>query len=921
VRNILILSSIFFILQNHTVQAEYEYTINRYKTGDGLSSNCITVVFQDSKGFLWVGTDNGLNRFDGKEFKVFIFDYEEDILIFGNHIVSISEDKERNIWVEDNKGRFIKLNIEKGIYERHPYTLSNETLSKNIIITPEKIQITNSLIHGILKNTDINISEEITSFIEDKSGILWIGTRYNGLMKIWKVSPKFNSINEINKKFDLLSFNITSIYTDNDNDIWLGTGGKGLYLIDMKSGKIKNFIFDNQKHNNNNDIVNSIFNDGNRLIIGSNSGSYFLDLNSQKINKLDNQFSEEVFDIIKDKKGIYWFATNSGLYRYAGNNVDIFVKVQKGINTIIENTDQSLWLGNAEGLKYFDKERNYLISQPITDNFEAISLSDSEKGEILIGTCSGLFKLINDSLRYNIIQIKEFPTRRVSAAIKDNKGQVWITSGNGITIFDNFRILRKDINLYAGFEGNEFNNAAIYKSPSGQIYFGSRGGLYWVHPDSIEYNIHVPEIAITNIELCIKNKCNPIYLNENGAINLEYKIGMTLNISFAALEFTQPSKNKYRVFVKNYDTEWRSETHRNNVTLPIYRPGKYILKISSSNNDYFWNNKIFELHINIKTPLWSTWYAFIFYVLIIALIIQIVISIRIRYYKNLNKSLIIKSQDKSLLEAQKEELTRINKNLIDSINYATRIQSAVIPAEQKIRRLFPQSFVYFNPRDNVSGDFYWVSEVGSKVFLAAVDCTGHGVPGAFLSIIGMNLLRSIIEGQKEDDPANILKKLSLELEKTFGNEDSEDTIKDGMDMAICVIDRDKSTLQFSGAVNDLYMVRDSELVVYKGDRSPVGHSIDGEVPEYTTSSIDICENDVFFMFSDGYADQFGGPELKKFKYRRFRHMLLNIHQFPPDEQKNALNQAFQEWKGSNHQVDDVLVMGFCPKKSEEQLSM
>jgi serine phosphatase RsbU (regulator of sigma subunit) len=217
----------------------------------------------------------------------------------------------------------------------------------------------------------------------------------------------------------------------------------------------------------------------------------------------------------------------------------------------------------------------------------------------------------------------------------------------------------------------------------------------------------------------------------------------------------------------------------------------------------------------------------------------------------------------------------------------------------------------------VSGDFYWLSEVGSKVFLAAVDCTGHGVPGAFLSIIGMNLLRSIIEGQKEDNPAKILEKLSWELDKTFRNEEAEDRIKDGMDMAICVIDRDNASMQFAGAVNELYLIRNRELIVYKGDRNPVGHSVDGVVPNYTTNDIEIHENDMFYIFSDGYADQFGGPDFKKFKYRKFRYLLLNNHRLQPDEQKEALTQAFDGWKGNNEQVDDVLVMGFCPIKNDD----
>lgn len=911
-RNILIILSLFFMLQNFCVLAETDYTISRFKAIDGLSSNCITVLFQDSKGFIWIGTEDGLNRYDGKEFRTFITDYVDDSLISGNQIVTISEDSEGNIWVEDKKASFTKINAEKGIYIHYLRGFNDENL-ENIPVLPVSELNINPLIHEKIKQANINISEEITSIIEDRSGIIWVGTRYNGLIKIWKIFPHFNAIDEINKKMNLSSYNVTSIFTKNDKEIWIGTGEKGLYFINIETGVVKNFTLDAKKNKNNNDIVHSLYNEDNILFICSNSGIYTLDIITHTIKKLDENLSDDVYDIVKDKMGIFWIATNEGLYRYDRSKVDIFVNLKNGIYKLFENTEQDLWMGNAEGLKYFNKDRNYLIIPSGVETFEAHSLSDGGKGDLFIGTCSGLFRLVKDSLKYHLVQVKEFPSRSVSSAILDNKEQVWITSGNGITLIDNLKIVRKNINLYDGFEGSEFNRNAIFKSPSGQIYFGSRGGLYWIDPNSIEYNSNIPEVVLTNIEMCVKDKCTPVYLDELNIINIHHQFGMSLNISFAAMEFTQPSKNKYKVFVQNYDSEWRQESYLNNISLTNIRPGKYILHITSSNSDYNWNTKIFEIPIHIKAPLWRTWMFYIFYVLMFALIIQLIVSIRIRYYKNLNKSLIVKSQDQSVLEAQKEELTRINRNLIDSINYATRIQSAVIPAEQKIRRLFPQSFVYFNPRDNVSGDFYWVSEVGSKVFLSAVDCTGHGVPGAFLSIIGMNLLRSIIEVQKEDDPARILEKLSLELEKTFGNEDSEDTIKDGMDMAICVIDRDNFTMKYAGAVNDLYMVRDSELVVYKGDRSPVGHSVDGIVPQYTSNVIEVCENDIFFIFSDGYADQFGGPELKKFKYRRFRHMLLNIHHLPPDDQKNALNQAFEEWKGANNQVDDVLVMGFCPK--------
>ena len=904
------------MIQQLSTSTEVVYSTTRYKTSEGLSSNCITAVFQDSKGFLWIGTEDGLNRFDGKNFKIFRSIIDDDTSISGNYIISITEDNEGNIWIADKRGGLSKLNIEMGIIVS--YKANNEGYMQLPEIFPDVFKnemSSNSLIQNKLIEKNIIFSDEITSIIEDNSGILWIGTKYNGLVKILEIIPNFQSFNKNDKKSPLPKLNITAIYTTYDVEIWAGSGGNGLYLIDIESGEINNFILDKKNHLTENDYVYSILKDDNFLIIGSNSGVYALNISTKKIKKIDDNFNEKVYDIIKDQNGTIWFATDLGLYKYDSETIELFFKDKNGITSLSENNEEDLWIGNSEGLKYLNKERNRVILPHGIGFFEVMSLSNTKEGNILVGTTSGLFNIHKDSLDYKIIPVKEFPNKKVMASITDNNNQLWILSGNGINFIDKSGILRENFNLYDGFEGCTFNHNAIFKSPSGKIYFGSKGNLCWTIPDSIKFNKNIPEIAITDIELCIKNNCLPVYLDENKTLNLQHKFGMTLKINFAALEYTNPAANKFKVFVQKYDSDWRPDSNQNFIELTNLRPGKYKLKILGSNNDNIWNNNVLEIPIIVKAPIGRTWFAYLFYFVVFIFIIQLIINLRIMYYKNINQSLIDKNRDKSILEAQKEELSIMNKNLTDSINYATRIQSAVIPTERKIRNIFPQSFVYFNPRDNVSGDFYWVSEVENKVFLAAVDCTGHGVPGAFLSIIGMNLLRSIIENQKEDNPARILEKLSYELQYTLRNDDSEDAIKDGMDVAICVIDREKAIMHYAGAVNDLYLIRNRELIVYKGDRNPIGYSVDGIVPQYASNSFQIEENDVFFIFSDGYADQFGGPELKKFKYRKFRYLLLNIHRFSPDDQKAALSQSFEGWKGTNDQVDDVLVMGFCPFKN------
>jgi serine phosphatase RsbU (regulator of sigma subunit) len=217
----------------------------------------------------------------------------------------------------------------------------------------------------------------------------------------------------------------------------------------------------------------------------------------------------------------------------------------------------------------------------------------------------------------------------------------------------------------------------------------------------------------------------------------------------------------------------------------------------------------------------------------------------------------------------------------------------------------------------VSGDFYWFHEKDNKIFVTAVDCTGHGVPGAFMSIIGLDLLKNIIEVQGLESPAEILKTMNGELIRTLHKEQpamtTDSDVSDGMDMSLVVIDRKEKTLEFSGAYNGFYLVRDNEIQSYKGNRFPVGYLKDGDSPIFTRKKVKLQKGDAVYLFSDGLPDQFGGPDHKKFKYRRFRLLLLNIHNMAFPDQKAVIHQKIEEWMGSeNEQVDDMLVLGFKP---------
>jgi serine phosphatase RsbU (regulator of sigma subunit) len=299
----------------------------------------------------------------------------------------------------------------------------------------------------------------------------------------------------------------------------------------------------------------------------------------------------------------------------------------------------------------------------------------------------------------------------------------------------------------------------------------------------------------------------------------------------------------------------------------------------------------------------------------VAVVILIVLLIITSQSKNLIRTRkLLKEKEEALLknEIQRQELNLINKSITDSLNYAQRIQSALLPSEGYFRSHFRESFILYMPKDIIGGDFYWIGERNDKIFIVAADCTGHGVPGALMSMIGHDLLERIINVDDPDQrPSKVLGIMSKGLEKTFNREKNVGSkIMDGMDIGLCVVDKKARKIEFSGALFSLYIIRDNRLIDLKGDRYTLGTLPPGK--DYTNNEIDLKKDDMMYLFSDGYPDQFGGPENRKFMYRRFRYLLNTIHHFPVEEQKLILEENIKIWMGDNSQVDDILVMGFKP---------
>jgi len=261
------------------------------------------------------------------------------------------------------------------------------------------------------------------------------------------------------------------------------------------------------------------------------------------------------------------------------------------------------------------------------------------------------------------------------------------------------------------------------------------------------------------------------------------------------------------------------------------------------------------------------------------------------------------------IEKQKEEIEEQKKHIMDSIYYARRIQNAILPSFSHINTQLKDYFILYLPKDIVSGDFYWMHEVGGLFMMAAVDCTGHGVPGAFMSIVGFNQLNYAVNVRKARSAGAILDELNQGVITTLNENKSENSIKDGMDMALCIFDFAAKKVEFAGANNPLVLIRDDEVIKYKGDRFPIGAFEGTATQRFLNNEIDLRDGDCLYLSSDGYADQFGGPDNKKFMFRRFEKLLLEIHSHPMEVQKDLLNKRLIEWMGDNNQVDDILVIG------------
>jgi serine phosphatase RsbU (regulator of sigma subunit) len=357
--------------------------------------------------------------------------------------------------------------------------------------------------------------------------------------------------------------------------------------------------------------------------------------------------------------------------------------------------------------------------------------------------------------------------------------------------------------------------------------------------------------------------------------------------------------------------DWSEVTESQSALYPRIEDGEYTFLLKAFGANGATNIIPVSFTIKVKLPVWKTWWFITLGVIIIILSVIVIIKYREKKQREIQEYLEQRLDERTReVVEQKEEIETKNRDITDSINYAQRIQASILPPIKRLQLNFSGSFIFYQPRDIVSGDFYWFDRINdNKFIIVCADSTGHGVPGAFMSMIGTTLIKDICMREEINSPSAILRELDHELRATLNQNIDVEQSNDGMDIIVCEINIKTDYLRYASAMRPMIVYRNGEQIYVKGSRSSVGGQYDKEDKIFKDEGIQLDKGDLLYMFSDGYPDQFGGSVGKKFKMARLKNLLRDINQKPMEEQYEYVKSTFNLWREDFEQVDDVLFMG------------
>ncbi|MBE9469403.1 MAG: SpoIIE family protein phosphatase [Bacteroidetes bacterium] len=678
--------------------------------------------------------------------------------------------------------------------------------------------------------------------------------------------------------------------------------------------------------------TNSIYSFGkskrlsNYLFLGLTSG--FMSLEIDTNNKSGNvkfikrhnfdEFNEPIRLITSDSLGNLWLTSEyNGIYK-----VDFLSDNDEKYKITHYDT--------ADGLPQLDNNFAYNINN-----------------KMLISTSKGVFKPIPSNKGKNIKFVRDtsfqefFNSKRVNKIDIDKGNKLWASTDFNIGSFQkgekskliyNDTVFRKLTNLYS-----------FCIDSSGVIWIYNENEKIYRYDDNIKQDYHISHRAlIREVKISLdssifygtyfndtikksKYYTRLSYTQPNTLIPIINHKNNSVSFSFSSTFFENSKTNKYKYKLIGFDKKWSNwveQTKKEYTNLPN---GDYNFVVKSKNY-YGIESSQASFKFTVLPPWFKTILAYVFYAIIFILLIFLILRINSKRLlaANLKLEEIVRQrtseirQQKEELQANSKLIKSVNKELkrksvliTDSLSYAKRIQDSTLPSNVMIKKYLPQSFVFFHPRDIVSGDFYWFATYNNKEIIAVVDSTGHGVPGAFMSMIGNTLLNEIVINEKVYKPSLILEKLNSGIIKVLNQEiETDDVQNDGMNISICCIDKINKQIEIANADQMAYLIRDNNVITIDADIFSVGGNFSRKFDvRFTNRIFDYKEGDMLYLFSDGYQDQFGGKNNTKFMASNFKQLLLSLSKIEIQKQFETLNDTFFKWKGNTRQIDDVLVIG------------
>lgn len=883
---------------------------NQFKTytyRKDFPSRIILDVFQDKDGYMWIGTENGVLKYNGKTFER----HNEETGLINNRVRSIAQDKKGNIWFGTLKGISSFDGKEYKDYTKQE-GLSNDRIRK---------------VYG------------------DSFGNLWLASYFGGVMKY--SGNIFSTFRSDSYAGALPSDQVTCIETDAYGNTWFGTWDK------MAISKFTDppFVAFQENKYIESQVVSTMYNDKrNRMWVASETEVIIYDV-LKEYSIFDKLKIADVTVIHMPDTSNLWLGTSNGLIHYEISYND---KLQflsqtpyteneglsgRRVSALVTDQHKNLWIGFSDGAlmvyngSYYDD--NSALRK--VHNVSSIVLKD---GKVWVGTKNnGIFAFsFNDdgSINENPQHISKedgLTSEQISLLIFDKQNRLWAGTKSGValvTLNDSIHI--KHFGYQEGFSGIETMDNSVSMDSVGNIWFGTIRGAIRLNngvelTDTIKSRTHITNLRIGFEETDWEkfDFADGIFRWTNLPRNLKIPYDQrNLTFEFRALSYRQPEKVKYRWRLLGFDTEFSPPSRLNQATYGNLPSGEYSFEVISSNGDGIWNDTPARFSFSVKEPFWQT---FTFYFLVLGTILFFfIVGYQVKVYRlakakgelemivatrttELEQEKEIALMRKQHLEEKNKELQKRNKEVTSSLQYAYLLQSAILENDHHLATNFPKSFIIYQPKDIVSGDFYWFRKTENSLFVGAADGTGHGVPGAFMSIVGHNALEQAISANPHASPNQILEHVDELIYNTMQNSSSVEHQRDGIDMALCKVSVHHHMFEYSGAMRPLILCRHSQDTYERilPDRTGLGTQTPAH--KFVNHTITIEPKDRIFIFSDGYADQFGGPKGRKFMSKRFFELLKKTSEYPIEEQRTLLLRELISWTGIQEQIDDILVIG------------